>query len=794
MPTTTRYSPFFALLLSLLAVGAPAQTPLPRTRVPIHTAPADPVGGAYGTWAVGGDYKVSFQSGMAFVPYLGASYPRVQQLGWRTLSVRSGDETLVDDRTPSRHRHDAFRYEYAFGSMVEAYDVRDEGLEQTFVFAQRPAGAGDLVVTGEFVTDLLGQPRDDGAIDFVDAEGATLIRYGAATVVDAAGRSLPLATSLAARTATLRVPASWLAEAQFPVTIDPLVTPVTIDSSNGGLADTDIVRDDGTNTLLLCLNRYSAWVESDAFAWTFGDGWTGAPTAVFADVTTSWETKGTRCSYCGPRNTWVIGMVRGFTLGSAVRVWAQPTSTATLVTTVLAAPGGTATDWQVDVGGIAKTDEGNFPLVGDHCLVVYQHDTTSTVWTNTADSDVYGLLVDCSTSPATLGTPFAIGLATSGYDQERPTVNKIGEGGALPSWVVAWQIYSNNVANDDWDLMAARVFANGTTTTTTAGQRWTSLAPNDMHSFGAVVAGQNGRFCIAYHRLGEGSAPLTKINALHRIAAYSVVVERFDWPTGGTIVRQAPVTVSASPGTNTFEYRRVWDIAHDSDTDGFWAVMWERFQFSTVNEYDSVRITRIDSDAQSCELVALPVSYFTPVGGFHLGGSLDYDDDGNQFAFTYSYFSSTAPNQFTLGGEMTYPVQAAPALQGIGCATTTLAWEATDSDGTVIAANDQVIGHPFTRFRASGAPAGSIHFPLVSLATTDVLFGHPLVALGCHQLVDTQNGYLGMLPIAIGTGATWSMPIPGFLPSFTLYCQDWVLDPATSLFRATRRLEVPLAK
>ncbi len=92
----------FVLLLAGLPVaalqaqgGEPSRAPLPDARsfavqrVPIHTAPDDPIGGAYGTLAAGATYKVSFEGDMTFVPVLGADYPHNQPLSWRTTSFRS---------------------------------------------------------------------------------------------------------------------------------------------------------------------------------------------------------------------------------------------------------------------------------------------------------------------------------------------------------------------------------------------------------------------------------------------------------------------------------------------------------------------------------------------------------------------------------------------------------------------------------------------------------------------------------------------------------------------------------
>lgn len=44
--------------------------------------------------------------------------------------------------------HTDYRYEHRYAKVVETYDVRSDGVEQTFTIADRPAGSGDLVVRG----------------------------------------------------------------------------------------------------------------------------------------------------------------------------------------------------------------------------------------------------------------------------------------------------------------------------------------------------------------------------------------------------------------------------------------------------------------------------------------------------------------------------------------------------------------------------------------------------------------------------------------------------------------------
>jgi hypothetical protein len=751
-------------------------------RVPIHTAPDDPVGGAYGVWAVGRDYKAGFAGDATFVPYLGKDYPRTRQLGWHTLAVRCGNRDVVAENETPRRWHGDWRYEYRFAAMTEAYDVRADGLEQTFVFPQRPAGDGDLVVRGRFATDLTPAAQADGSLVFADAEGRALIRYGMATAIDADGRQLPLVTLCQGNVATLTVPASWLAGASFPLTVDPLLTAIGMQVDASPHEYMELIRDDGTNTLLVSSARSVSASDYDAFGAVYQDAFGGTTyQPVFADVTASWSTPQTACSYCGPRNKWVIAITRQFSTTAAIRVWAEPTSTAALVTAVLPVATVAGLDWRPAVGGIAKSDELNFPYTGNHAVVVFQRDVGATPWNNTTVSDVMGVLVDCSTSPATLGAPFQVGLTTAGYDQEWPSVTKLSEGGVLPSWVVAFQIYNNNTPGDDWDLMAVRVDAAGTSTAHTLGQRWTSLAnPANTHAMFPKIAGRSGRYCI-FSQGNEEAAPMTRLVA----AGQMLVSERFDWPVGGTIVRSQP-SIYADAGAGNAAYV-VQDVAYDSDTDSAWAAIVR----ASAPMTPGMRFYRFGGNGQWCTTHGLLAVNGQSIPSTY-SAALDYNDDANNFVLTFSHYYSTAPYAL-VGAEFVYPTPAAVSLGGFSCSSVALAWQATDAFGTLIAANSQVIGNQFTRIAASGAAATTLHFPVLSLATTSLPVPHPLVPVGCNQLVSTTGGYLGMLPIGVGANPTWAMPLPEFLSPFTLYCQDWMLE-ANGTFTSSRRLNVPLVK
>src|SRR5690606_23139412 len=229
--TRKRFAATAAVPLALLGGALLAQEPLaaarvddalPHQRTPVHTAEADE-GVPYGLWAAGARYKASFHDGMTFVPYLGSEYPTTVEFRWRTTAVEVGGAVLEAASEP-RRTHTDYRVEYDLGSVVEAYDVRADGLEQTFVL-ERPLGTGDLVVRGVVTSPLTAPdvPPAHQALEFRDAEGRAIVRYGAATAVDARGRRQPMRTCCSNGEVTLHLDGAWLRDAAYPVVVDPII-------------------------------------------------------------------------------------------------------------------------------------------------------------------------------------------------------------------------------------------------------------------------------------------------------------------------------------------------------------------------------------------------------------------------------------------------------------------------------------------------------------------------------------------------------------------------------------------
>jgi hypothetical protein len=217
-----------------LAASQPPGTNAFGFRVPLH-AFADEAG-AQRIWAAHDRYKAAFDDGFVFYPVLGPAWPENLPLAWRTHSIRVGSRELLAGTQPVV-QHADWRLERRHSQVTEVYDLRADGLEQSFVLAQRPPAEGDLEIAGAITTELRCAPvaARHGALEFTDASDTPILRYGEAFAFDAAGNRIEVKTSFDGSTIRLHVDGSWLANARYPVVVDPLTAPVTLTTNPGSL-------------------------------------------------------------------------------------------------------------------------------------------------------------------------------------------------------------------------------------------------------------------------------------------------------------------------------------------------------------------------------------------------------------------------------------------------------------------------------------------------------------------------------------------------------------------------------
>jgi hypothetical protein len=109
-------------------------------------------------------------------------------------------------------------------AVVAHFEARAEGVALTWVCATPPPGAGPLLVAAE-LSGLSYLCQTATGHHFADASGTARVRVGQVTIVDAAGRTWPAATTVSGQSLRIEVPATILVEAHYPLAIDPVIGP-----------------------------------------------------------------------------------------------------------------------------------------------------------------------------------------------------------------------------------------------------------------------------------------------------------------------------------------------------------------------------------------------------------------------------------------------------------------------------------------------------------------------------------------------------------------------------------------
>lgn len=760
--------PFAApLLLAALAIAQQPETVPDQTlpdgaglgvaRVPLHTADADG-GVAYGLWAAGRDYKASFDAGMTFVPYLGADYPHNQPWSWRTTSARVGEQELATAAPTLTHGD--YRAEYDLGGLVEAYDVRDDGLEQTFVLTQRPTASGDLVIRGAIDSalraDRVGPAQQD--LVFRDAQGTVLLRYGKAVAIDARGRRAAVTTTAADAEISLRLDGAWLATATFPVVVDPLLSTFAI-QSGAPLNGMDLVREPALNAgnLWLATTRWASATDRDLVMTRYDDN--GAnPVVNFSDITNSWSAFEPSMGIHFTSGKTLLAYTRdSFTGTRRLRGHLHSRNDNLLQTTVFNIGDLTINASRPDVASDLH------PIGQNALVVVYQAEGTGFPWVNLPNSSVMGVAVDL-TGTGTAGTPFVI-ASDLAQDCERPQIGKV-QLGSFQEWNVVYQAIDSGLtpggALPTWAVQARRVDRNGN-----VSAPYNVVRNLTYHNMSPQIAGYNSTAIVIATRASVASAGPRPDDT----NGSTVWADRIEW-TGASF---------SNPGG-----RHLLEAANDNrillngfDADRTTASHYCYSYRSTVTENVYLGVLGY----RGAEL--LDALVWQQVGSEYSGaGAVAYDEDAGNFVIAYERTVPAGTSQARMV-RYAHPGAPAPSLGGLGCSSAQIVWE-----------GDQLIGSEFNAIALQGLDPGALATVAVTTATfAQPLLGVPGVNNGCWLLVpNTGPDLLAFLPFGFGPQVRWQLPLPEWLGPMTLHFQGFHFDGALTSVSTTQRLSVPLVK
>ncbi|MCP3920801.1 MAG: hypothetical protein GY711_35185 [bacterium] len=397
-------------------------------------------------WAFGGTYKARFnEQGAQYIPFLGSSAPQNYPVDITLDSITLAGETLHFDAEvmPSFQGQTAV---FDRGSVSERYELAAGQMEQLFVFDSLP-GTGEMVVRMNVETELAADATSD-YLEFAGELGS--VRYGMATVLDAAGNSAPAPTSLVAGGIEIRVPASFVAGATLPLTIDPVVETFIInnDSTDDDTVP-DVAFDFSTSRFAICWQR--VWSSTDRDVWCELRSSTGTLIAASGDYVDFTTSDWTNPNIANNRiaSQFLVVAERGAYPDTDIYGRTREANSSTM--------GG---QFQISTG---SGDKRNPDVGGDPHTAgpTYYCVAWERVWNIADDHDIHARLVRSSST--LLGTgAILIDNSVNSYDKYPGVSPSDGvPSAATQEWNIVWQRQYNST---DWDIRGAQVHWNGSVT------------------------------------------------------------------------------------------------------------------------------------------------------------------------------------------------------------------------------------------------------------------------------------------------------------------------------------------
>jgi hypothetical protein len=391
-----------------------------------HVFVAEPGDGAL--WAHGKNWKASFSAaGAQFVPYFGAQAPANHPVRFTLDAARVGDKALRVDahaapaKTSGMTLHEP-AIDFDRGAITERWLLGRESAEQTFVVFE-PHAFGELVLHVAVETDL--EPVIvGGTLAFANELGR--VQYGAATAIDASGQAFELVTTWVDGAIELRLAASSVAKARFPLVVDPVVSTFAV--LTWSLEDQlpDVAYDATSDSYIVVSEETYSGTDHDVIALQL-DASGNVVNSGYVDYTTDY--------WAHPR------VANNAIAGSDLCVAAvgQPTGGTRIIRGATVSPAALV-GTQFTINGAESGDKLNPDVGGDPALAPPTY--FMVVWErvfSSSDHDVHGRLVNANGTLA--GTSTILVDNTGGTLDTQPAISK--SDGHPPfttqNWTVVWQ-------------------------------------------------------------------------------------------------------------------------------------------------------------------------------------------------------------------------------------------------------------------------------------------------------------------------------------------------------------------
>jgi len=438
----------FALPLSALLLAAAA-----RSQAAVDPAAAMRSHGVVTTdgvvRGVGHDYSARFDaSGVEFTPALGTAAERPFPVRFTMESVRRGANDVfvcTADRAPVV---DGARVRYEHGSdLMEVYDVRSDGIEQSFVFATKPAGTGDLVVRGRIATELpLAAASDDGVRYELPGTGG--VTFGAVTGVDANGATVRGSIRAATDGSYVEwvLPASFVDGARYPLVLDPLIGSAFHVGNLTGADEAPAVAFDATANRFLVAWKVALSATTAQLRGQFVSTSGGLLSGSFLIAPSVHRSAPLRLVNVNATDRFLVCWVEASAPTPGATQWDLMARSVRAADGAMSAPVLLASDsvpsswpgstFEFDVGGDSRA---GFLGTSQKVLVVWRE-----MWIAT-QSDLHAMFVNV---PST-GDPSVSGGSQLVYSGKVVDVSVSSHGGLLGHWAVAWTTWTTlaSVAN-----------------------------------------------------------------------------------------------------------------------------------------------------------------------------------------------------------------------------------------------------------------------------------------------------------------------------------------------------------